>query len=260
MTEYLRIRKWEKWQSYRSDRGQPPWIKVHRQLLRDPNFVSMTDAERGQLMVLWIIAADREGKIPADPQMLRTLGYMSTDVCIQTFVDNGFIEPDANLTPGRRQHDAPEAEAEAEKKKHMVHAPARTVDAFPVKPRQVSGQYQYPAPFEQAWAVYPDRDGSNPKVGAYSAFRSRVAGGAVPDQLVRAAEHYRQECQTRQREGTEFVMQAATFYGPSEPWREYLEPPKANGKRPDSGEIDVDAEVARHEKLKSDAAAAWRSA
>ena len=33
----------------------------------------------------------------------------------------------------------------------MVHAPARTLDAFPVKPRQVGGQYQYPEAFERAF-------------------------------------------------------------------------------------------------------------
>lgn len=170
----------------------------------------------------------------------------------------------------RQQHDTPESpaddvtrnsrnvtgvtptETETSTDTSTVHAPARTASEFPVKPRKGSdGQYQYPEAFEQAWAAYPDRDGSNPKVGAYSAFRARVAGGAVPDHLVRAAEHYRQECQSRQREGTQFVMQASTFYGPSEPWREYLEP-KANGTRPDSGEIDVDDEKARYEKLLRD--------
>src|SRR5690606_34326058 len=112
---------------------------------------------------------------------------------------------------------------EAEKKP-SVHARARTESEFPAKPVQVNGQYQYPEAFERAWAAYPARDGSNPKVGAYSAFRARVARGAVPDQLVTAAEHYRQHCQQREIEGTSFVQQAQTFYGPKEPWREYLEP------------------------------------
>lgn len=226
--KYWRIRKWAEWQTYRSDRGQPPWIKVHRQLLRDPNFVNLTDSERGQLMVLWIIAADKDGRIPADQGMLQRLGYMTDDLRIQVFVDAGFIEPDANMASERRHSDAPEAEAEAEKNT-LVHAVARTESTFPVKPRQVGGQYQYPEAFERAWAAYPARDGSNPKVGAYSAFRARVAKGTVPDQLVQAAEHYRQHCQQREMEGTSFVQQAATFWGPKEPWREFVEPPSTNG-------------------------------
>jgi hypothetical protein len=184
-------------------------------------------------MVLWIIAADRNGWIPSDPAMLRKLGYMDTDVRIQVFVDKGFIEPDANLASPGRQRDAPEAEAETEKKKLSVHK--RTESGFPVKPKQSSsGQYEYPEAFERAWAEYPSRDGSNPKVGAYSAFRSRVATGAVPDQLVIAAEHYRRHCQSRDIEGTSFVQQAATFWGPSEPWREFVQAPvakRANGAK-----------------------------
>jgi hypothetical protein len=110
----------------------------------------------------------------------------------------------------------------------------RTELEFPVKPKQSSGQYEYPEPFERAWAAYPSRDGSNPKVGAYSAFRSRVASGAVPDQLVIAAEHYCQHCQSREIEGTSFVQQASTFWGPSEPWREFVQAPvakRANGAK-----------------------------
>ena len=110
----LRIRNWDKWQSYRRDRGQPPWIKIQRALIRDPDWVALSDAQRGQLVAIWILAADRDGVIPASPQLLKKLCYMDTDPPIQLFMDHGFIERDANVTPIRRQADAPEAEAEAE--------------------------------------------------------------------------------------------------------------------------------------------------
>ncbi|KKL61244.1 hypothetical protein LCGC14_2197270, partial [marine sediment metagenome] len=61
MTKKLRIRNWDKWQSYRRDRGQPPWIKVHRSLMRDMNWVSLSDAQRGQLVAIWMLAADQDG-------------------------------------------------------------------------------------------------------------------------------------------------------------------------------------------------------
>ena len=52
---------WDKWQTYRKDRGQPPWIKIHRRLMRNPEWVSLTDAERGQLVSMWLLAADHDG-------------------------------------------------------------------------------------------------------------------------------------------------------------------------------------------------------
>ena len=119
--EYLKIRNWLKWQTYRSDRGQPPWIKIHRRIMRDPEWVSMSDSERGQLTSLWLLAADREGTIPADPEIIKKLCFLDDAPNLQHFIDLKFIEligcqHDANMTPTCSQDDAPEAEAKAEAK------------------------------------------------------------------------------------------------------------------------------------------------
>ena len=239
----LRIRNWEKWQSYRRDRGRPPWIKVHREVMRNPDWVSLTDAQRGQLVSIWILAADRDGRIPDDPELIQKLCYMSDAPTLEVFISRGFIGPrrqsDAIVTPECRQLDALEERREETEKKHTVDKPT---NLFPVSPaKDSSGNYVYPAPFERAWSVYPDRDGPNPKVGAYKAFRSRVTSGADPEDLVRASGHYADDCRYRDVEGTSFVQQAATFFGAKEPWREFVEPStnghaKAGG-RPDFGRL-----------------------
>jgi len=87
---------------------------VHRRLLQDPNFVQLTDGQRGQLMTMWIVAADRGGALPESPAMIRKLCQMDAEPDLQVFVSLGFLESDAIVTPTRRQHDHPEAEAEAE--------------------------------------------------------------------------------------------------------------------------------------------------
>jgi uncharacterized phage protein (TIGR02220 family) len=102
----LKVANWKKWQSYRSDRSQPPWIKVHRCVMRNPEWVSLNDAQRGQLVAIWLLAADKDGVIPASPQMIRKLCFMDSDPDLQLFAELGFIESDANLTPERRQADA----------------------------------------------------------------------------------------------------------------------------------------------------------
>ena len=108
----LRIRNWDKWQSYRNDRKQPPWIKLHRRLLQDWDFISLTCAQRGQLMTLWMLAADRDGEIPADPLVIQKLCHIDDEIDLQVFIDHGFIEDgcqsDAKLASTRRQSDAPE--------------------------------------------------------------------------------------------------------------------------------------------------------
>ena len=104
--QYFKIRHWSKWQSYRSDRSQPPWIKLHRCVMRCPEWVVLSDAERGQLVSIWMLAADRDGEIPADPVVVQRLCHMSSKPNIEMFIEQGFIERDANVTPTGCHDDA----------------------------------------------------------------------------------------------------------------------------------------------------------
>jgi len=115
--EYLQIRNWDKWQTYRKDRSQPPWIKVHRRIMRNPKWVGLSDAERGQLISIWLLGADRDGKIPDDPDLIKKLCFMQKKPNLNKFIGLRFIDQsDAKLTPERRQHDAPE-KSRVEKKR-----------------------------------------------------------------------------------------------------------------------------------------------
>jgi len=116
--EYLKIKNWDKWQTYRADRGQPPWIKIHRRLMRDPEWVSLSDAERGQLVGIWLLAADRDGVIPASTALIQKLSFMESEPNINKFIELGFIcQNGVSVASERRQCDQPKAEAKAEKKR-----------------------------------------------------------------------------------------------------------------------------------------------
>jgi hypothetical protein len=93
--------------------------------MRDPNWVELTDAERGQLVAIWLLAADRDGTIPNSAATIQKLCFMQSEPSIDLFVSKGFIEwndgltperrrDDIELTTERRQHDAPKAEEETE--------------------------------------------------------------------------------------------------------------------------------------------------
>ena len=114
MQNSLQVHDWREWQSYRKDRGQPPWIKVHRCLMRDHKWVALSDTQRGHLISIWILAADNDGLIPDDPNLVKKLCYLEQTPDIDFFVNQGLLDRDAKVTSQRRQHDAPEAETEAE--------------------------------------------------------------------------------------------------------------------------------------------------
>lgn len=119
------VRNWEKWQSYRKDRGQPPWIKIHRELMRNLDWVSLSDAAKGHLVSIWLLAADRNGKIPDDPGMIAKLCFLDTPPDLEALVRVGFLERDATVTPIWRQHDPPEerrGETEETREETLAHA------------------------------------------------------------------------------------------------------------------------------------------
>lgn len=112
----VRMTGWDKWQSYRRDRGTPPWIKVHRNLMSNAEWASLSDSEKGQLVSMWVVAADKGGEIPSDPNILRKVCQLDEAPNINKFIELQFIEAggchdDAKVTPDRRQGDAPETEA-----------------------------------------------------------------------------------------------------------------------------------------------------
>ncbi len=129
MTDTLRIKNWETWQSYRKDRGTPPWIKIHRNLMSNPEWAILDDAEKGQLVSIWIVAADRDGEVSADAKILRKICMLDDEPNINKFIELGFIEAggcqlDTSVTPTGCQRDAPETETETDKRKDKKKKPA----------------------------------------------------------------------------------------------------------------------------------------
>ena len=85
--------------------------------MRNVEWITLSDGERGQLVAMWLLAADRDGVIPASPDLIQKICFMSEPPNINKFMGLGFI--DAKTTPRRRPHDQPEAKAEEEENKDI---------------------------------------------------------------------------------------------------------------------------------------------
>lgn len=93
--------------------------------MRNIEWVSLSDSERGQLIAIWLLAADHNGVIPASSEIIQKLCFMTKAPNLTKFTELGFLESDGcqsdvNLTPDRRQLDPPEAETEAETEKNRI--------------------------------------------------------------------------------------------------------------------------------------------
>ena len=88
----LRIRNWDKWQSYRRDRPSPPWIKVYRALLRDPNFIVLTDAQKFHWVGLFLLASERNGIVSDDPKILQKQLCSDEEIDVSLFLSLQVLE------------------------------------------------------------------------------------------------------------------------------------------------------------------------
>lgn len=78
----------------------------------------------------------------------------------------------------------------------------------------------YSEAFEMAWKAYPKRHGGNSKKAAWKAWTARLRQKVSEQDLIEGVKRYAAYVRAEGMEGTRFVMQAATFFGPGEHWSE----------------------------------------
>lgn len=213
----MRVHGWDEWQSFRKDRGTPPWIKLHRNLMTNKKWAALSDSEKGQLVSLWIAAADNNGFLPDDPKILRKICMLDDIPNISKFSELGFLESDgcqhdANMTPDGCQHDAPEqrrVEKSREEEKENF-AKEKTGDNHETNlglpapyPSQQPGQPDAtPIPdtivmFEQLFSIWPAKKKKPQARQAYTIARNRGVTHEVLMAGARRFAKYHSEQKTR---------------------------------------------------------------
>ena len=72
----------------------------------------------------------------------------------------------------------------------------------------------FPDAFLQAFSAFPKREGGNPKNRAFKAWKARRAQGISEADLLQSVLNYAAYIRAKGKEGSEYVKQAATFFGP----------------------------------------------
>lgn len=88
-----------------------------------------------------------------------------------------------------------------------------------------SSKENYSNEFEQAWQEYPKRAGGNSKAAAWKAWKARLKDGATVEVLMAGVRRYAGYVRATGSEGTQFVKQAATFFGPDRHFEEVWQAP-----------------------------------
>ncbi|HEF4964370.1 TPA: helix-turn-helix domain-containing protein [Escherichia coli] len=92
-----------------------------------------------------------------------------------------------------------------------------------------SARQEYSPEFEQAWQEYPKRAGGNSKSAAFKAWKARIREGIKPETMLDGVKRYAVWVRATGNTGTQFVKQAATFFGPDRHFDESWQQPAAPG-------------------------------
>ena len=112
-----RIKGWTKFQHFKDRR--PPWIKLYRDILEDPDWHEL-DGETAKILVsLWLIASeDLEGRLPDLRRLAFRLRIKESQINQALAKLSHWLDrDDIDLISDRHQDDAPETETETETEK-----------------------------------------------------------------------------------------------------------------------------------------------
>ena len=123
MTEYLRIKNWSRYQHYK-DRN-PPWIKLHQEILSSEDWVLLADASRYCMLICMVVAARFDGHVPSNPAYLKRGAYLDRTPDLQPLIDCGFlVNPQANASDVQAdaslEKETYREETETEKKERVL--------------------------------------------------------------------------------------------------------------------------------------------
>jgi hypothetical protein len=87
--DYFEIKNWRKHQHYR-DRN-PPWIKLHVEILSSQDWVMLSDASKLLAVVCMVIAAKADGKVPNNPTYIKRVAYLDHEPKLNDLIRCGFL-------------------------------------------------------------------------------------------------------------------------------------------------------------------------
>ncbi|MGR8779180.1 helix-turn-helix domain-containing protein [Klebsiella quasipneumoniae] len=138
--------------------------------------------------------------------------------------------PGAGDSPGGSAGAAPRISHSFEPVNEPVNEPIKHTGASAITSAPVrSAKQDYSPEFETAWQAYPKRAGGNSKSGAFKAWKARLKDGVNPEDMLAGVKRYAAYARATGSVGTQYVKQAASFFGPDRHFEESWQAPSAPG-------------------------------
>lgn len=197
-TETMRIKNWAKFQHFKDRR--PPWVKLYRDILDDPDWHDL-DAESAKILVmLWLIASEDElqlGNLPDSKKLsfrLRISQKQLEKVCIN--LSQWLEQDDIKLISDCYQSDAPERAGEETETETETDSCAEQAQRGSLMDR-----------FEDFYSAYPKKRNRGDAEKAWKAIKPDAE---LTKSIVEAVEVAKQRDDWR-KDGGQFVPYPASW-------------------------------------------------
>lgn len=165
--KFLSIKNFEKYQHYKH--RNPPWIKLHLEILDDAAFLRMPDASKWHYIGLLLLASRRENRIEADPEYIRgRLGLNAELDLSQRFLKDHVLAPCKRIasvlhtnadSETEKSRDRVETETEVEVKQAASPSVLSRLESFSITPEieawaakeEISAVHSYLEEFKDYW-------------------------------------------------------------------------------------------------------------
>ncbi|HBQ6295410.1 TPA: helix-turn-helix domain-containing protein [Klebsiella pneumoniae] len=138
--------------------------------------------------------------------------------------------PGAGDSPGGSAGAAPRISHSFEPVNEPVNEPIKHTGASAIASAPArSAKQGYSPEFETAWQAYPKRAGGNSKAAAFKAWNARLKDGVKPEVMLAGVKRYAAYARATGSAGTQYVKQAASFFGPDRHFEESWQAPSAPG-------------------------------
>ncbi len=174
----MKIRNWDKFQHFKDRR--PPWIKLYRDILEDPDWHALDGEMAKHLVMLWLIASENDGNLP-DIRKISFRLRIREDKAKQLLnsLSHWLVQDDITLISDRYHDDAPETETETETEKKDI-----------VRENKKSRVEETTDHFEVWYAAYPLHKGRGAALRAYRTAHTKTGWG----QLLEGAQAFARQC------------------------------------------------------------------
>lgn len=193
----LTPKNWKSFQHYKE--RAPSWIKLHKGLMTDFEFVRLPVASRALAPVLWLLASEYEGgAIDASLEKIAFRVHMRVEElqeALTPLIDSGFFESSEMLAKPLAECLPREEDIGKRKRKEDTRA------ASPSKDEN----------FENFKKDYPKRAGNYGWKAAERKYLALVKTGVDPAAINSAARRHAEEMRKLKRIGTEFVPMPASW-------------------------------------------------